>query len=982
MFNNSASRHVSTLNCNGNPGRRDQLVARLNKSRGDIILMQDVRGKRRSDFTIDSHKLYVKNENEKGSAGGVCVAAPGDMSAVEFEITHRETQAIKFTTTDKKSIIVINTYIRPKEEFNEKYFAEIKAIVEKNKNTPIYFAGDFNSPNKELGSGYTNDKGRKLLNETTNMGLKLVANSEPTYYSYSTNETNILDFIFTNEKGGKISTEARVWDDVGSNHMGVETPWTTSAFHGEIKYKATDRKKQKQLIEEKSKNVKWTEGWKSVQEIDNLVEEITRIMEEAKTEASFERKRRYNAGIKLSEKTSGYIREARKWERKRRLGGSADENKKAEIRRNHNYWKRMVKICIEEDKRNNINQKLHKTTEEGDMKATWKELNKTMERDRKNNDPVCKLRKENGEWAETREEVRSVHAERMKRTCTTPLNEHHDKEFMKWVEEENKKEEKFFKPLTAEEKDQPEEGDEDFEKFYITEEKLNRIIDSLKDGSSPGPDLITHEDLKTTGQTWRSLLRNIMNECLRRGYFPKKWKVANVSMLLKPGKDRFNSASYRPISLTSCVGKVFERCYGDCIDNLLEERNILQDRQAGFRKGRSCMEGVVQMSEDCHHAIKNNGVTVAVFLDCAKAFDGLWHDGIKRKMRMQKLPTKLVRLLSSFLDDRKMRIKDDQGHGEDFDIDGGVPQGGINSPRIYNIYKSDAPQSPEKSEASFIYADDVSSWACDYTTEGAAKTIQDFLYSFQRWCAQWRMNPEASKSSSMVITRSATQRDKQVRLEILGAEIKRESSAKFLGATLDSWMSWKPHIDEVTSKARQRAFAVNKVAKVTGNREIVHDLLGAIVYSVISYAAPAFYNAAQHVWDKVDAVQQMSLKLVHGFPLHLKREYVLRDAVCVKLSNRIKRQAGKRMEGIITNAPYAGGLAVRVDNYDNDTRLPTLIQSYMKGKDSIMSKTGNCILCKIGHLKHPCVKSFVGGVDDGSDVQLECEEGDEMAITS
>ena len=73
---------------------------------------------------------------------------------------------------------------------------------------------------------------------------------------------------------------------------------------------------------------------------------------------------------------------------------------------------------------------------------------------------------------------------------------------------------------------------------------------------------------------------------------------------------------------------------------------------------------------------------------------------------------------------------------------------------------------------------------------------------------------------------------------------------------------------------------------------------------------------------------------------------------------------------------------MRVDNYDNDTRLPTLIQSYMKGKDSIMSKTGNCILCKIGHLKHPCVKSFVGGVDDGSDVQLECEEGDEMAITS
>ena len=813
------------------------------------------------------------------------------------------------------------------------------------------------------------------------MGLKLVANDQPTYYSNSSNETNTLDFIFTNEKGSKTSTEIRMWEDVGSDHLGIETIWASGAFQGEVRYKALNKKKQALLVEQKAKELRWEENWKSEQDIDNIVEELTRIMVEAKEEASFERTRRYNAGVKLSEQTCAYIREARKWERKRRTGGETNETTKTEVRKNHNYWKRKVKNSIEEDKRNNINQKLNKAANAGNTKATWKELNKTMERDRKNNDPICKLKKEDGSWAETREEVREVHASRMKQTCTTPLNEHHDKDFMKWVEEENKKEEKLFRPLKREEEENPEEGDEEFEDFYITADKLNEIISKLKDGSSPGPDNITHEDLKNTGPLWRNLLRRTMNACLRKGYFPRQWKVASVSMLLKAGKDRFNSASYRPISLTSCVGKVFERCYGENIDKILDERGILQDRQAGFRKGRSCMEGVVQMTEDCHHAFKNNGVTIAVFLDCAKAFDGLWHSGIKRKMRIQKLPVKLIRLLSSFLDDRKMRIKDDQGHGEEFDIDGGVPQGGINSPRIYNIYKSDAPQSPSPSEASFIYADDVSSWACDYTTEGAANTIQDFLIRFQIWCCQWRMNPEASKSSFMVITRSSTQRNKQVKLKILGNEIKRETSAKFLGATLDSWMSWKPHIDEVTSKAKQRAYAVNKVAKATGNRELVHDLLDAIVYSVISYAAPAFYNAAQHVWDKIDGVQQHALKLTHGFPLHLKREYVLKTAVCVKLSNHLKRQASKRMEGIITNAPYAGGLATRVDNYNDDTRLPTLIQTYMKGKDSKMTKEGDCTLCKIRHLTHPCVKQLLGGMDDdgGCEDRMEGEGRDTMA---
>ena len=64
---------------------------------------------------------------------------------------------------------------------------------------------------------------------------------------------------------------------------------------------------------------------------------------------------------------------------------------------------------------------------------------------------------------------------------------------------------------------------------------------------------------------------------------PKQWKEANVTAIFKRKGHKSDPGNYRPVSLTSQIGKIFERLIRDRIVRILEENNKLRDSQHGFR---------------------------------------------------------------------------------------------------------------------------------------------------------------------------------------------------------------------------------------------------------------------------------------------------------------------------------------------------------------------------------------------------------------
>ena len=72
-------------------------------------------------------------------------------------------------------------------------------------------------------------------------------------------------------------------------------------------------------------------------------------------------------------------------------------------------------------------------------------------------------------------------------------------------------------------------------------------------------------------------------------------------------KPHDSAASFRPISLTSCVSKLFERIILSRLLFFLESNSILSPRQAGFRPGRSTLDQILYLSKSISDGFNKPG---------------------------------------------------------------------------------------------------------------------------------------------------------------------------------------------------------------------------------------------------------------------------------------------------------------------------------------------------------------------------------------
>ncbi|GBP49846.1 Probable RNA-directed DNA polymerase from transposon X-element [Eumeta japonica] len=102
---------------------------------------------------------------------------------------------------------------------------------------------------------------------------------------------------------------------------------------------------------------------------------------------------------------------------------------------------------------------------------------------------------------------------------------------------------------------------------------------------------------------------------------PFRLQEAEVIGIHKPGKPRDLPASYRPISLLSGLGKLFEKILKTRLSDHLLGKGLIIDEQFGFRPAHSCPQQVLRLVEYVSEGFKTERSTVAVFFDVAKAFD-------------------------------------------------------------------------------------------------------------------------------------------------------------------------------------------------------------------------------------------------------------------------------------------------------------------------------------------------------------------------
>ena len=130
--------------------------------------------------------------------------------------------------------------------------------------------------------------------------------------------------------------------------------------------------------------------------------------------------------------------------------------------------------------------------------------------------------------------------------------------------------------------------------FSLTE--LSTAISNFSSSTVSGPDQIACPLLKHPPEPAQLLLLSLFNMSWHSHTFPSCWKPTTIIPIHKPGKPTSSPSFFRPISLTSCISKLFERLILSHLTFHLESNHLLSTCQAGFRPGRSPLDQILSQS--------------------------------------------------------------------------------------------------------------------------------------------------------------------------------------------------------------------------------------------------------------------------------------------------------------------------------------------------------------------------------------------------
>jgi len=292
--------------------------------------------------------------------------------------------------------------------------------------------------------------------------------------------------------------------------------------------------------------------------------------------------------------------------------------------------------------------------------------------------------------------------------------------------------------------------------------QLAEVRDSvrrLQRGKAVGCDNISAELLKEGGPEMIRCLHSLCCIAWSTGQMPQDWLRGAVVPLHKDG-DRRNPLNYRPITLLSIVGKVFTGVLEARLSHWAEHNGILVPEQAGFRPGRGCPEQVFALMELINTRRRAGQTTYACFIDIQKAYDTVWHEGLKAKLRRYGIHGSMYAALCGLYAgcESAIQLGERLGLTDSFPIETGVRQGCVLSPMLYSLFLNDLAQRLKKMGDErgigvpvgnsgrltlLLYADDI------VLLSDSKEGLQLLMQEVHEYSRQWRFSVNHAKCGLM-----------------------------------------------------------------------------------------------------------------------------------------------------------------------------------------------------------------------------------------
>lgn len=833
---------IMTWNANGLTERKLELETFLRTERIDIALISETRFTSKSHISIKNYSVYTTNHPSGKAHGGTAILIKSNIKHYPLEPSSTDKiQATQIKTYDDNEGITLSAiYCPPRHTISKEDFKNFFAKL----GHRFISGGDWNAKHSFWGSRIITTRGRQLYQAVEDLNLESLSTGEPTYWPADRGKIpDLLDFFLSkNIPTNNTSVESVI--DLSSDHtpviLNIDNKIILSEVVPKIYHRHTDWEEYQNIITAEA-NLKIS--LKSTVEVEQAIEGLNRLIHTAANRSTPTRKlgtvREHVYPASIRDKIHERRRLRKVWH-----ATGYPRNKTA-----FNKSSQELKTLTKNMKNENLQSYLAKLTPTSDTNYSLWKATKYLKRPKTLATPV---KTNTGTWARSDCEKANAYAEHLH---------------------------KVFQPFPS----NSQEHDEDIEKFissatqkcpplkFVTPKELQREIRNLQDGKCSGYDQIDATLLKHLPKKGVLLIVAIFNACLRISFFPSQWKIAQVVMILKPGKPPHEVSSYRPISLLPVIGKLLEKVILNRMREHLGE--IIPKHQFGFREGHGTIEQVHRLVDVISRALENKQYCSAVFLDIGQAFDKVWHDGLLFKIK-QMLPSSFFSILKSYLGNRCYEVRHNTETSCMHQIKSGVPQGCILGPVLYLIYTADLPTADNTTAAT--YADDTALLSVHDDPRTASVNLQTHLTLIEKWFNKWRIKANKDKSVHVTFT---LRKETCPQVKLYNEEVPQEDNAKYLGIHLDRRLTWKKHIwtkrKQLDCKLRCMYWLIGRKSQLTDTSKMA--IYKTILKPIWTYGIQLWGSASHSNIEILERFQSKTMRTMFKIPQHISNKYVNLD---------------------------------------------------------------------------------------------------------
>lgn len=835
----------------------DDIRELLNKHTPKVLCVQETHLKSTQTNFLKQYAIFRKDRDDAAaSSGGVAIIVDKGVACKQLNLrTSLEAVAVRAVLFGKL-LTITSIYIPPCYQLSKTQFQSFIDELP----PPYIVVGDLNAHNPLWGDSRLDARGRLIEHFLFSSGACLLNKKEPTYYSTTHNTYSSIDLSIVSSTLIPYLEWSVVKNPFGSDHFPIMLKLTKEDTCSPDFPRWNTKSANWELFREST----FLDGDDIGDfNIDDAVAYLTAFI--------------IDAAVKCIKQTNGMTNKRRiPWWNDDCRKARNSQNKAWRLLRNYPTAENLVNFKQVKSqarrtrrlaKKESWNRYISGINSYTDETKVWNRVNKLMGRE---SHPLP-LVNSRGESLEEQADCLGEHFEYVSSAS------HYTETFLRFKEREERQPLKCKRP-SSEAYNCP---------FTLAELKASL---ACCNNSAPGGDRIMYEMIKYLHPEALKTLLTLYNTMWAAGYIPLLWKEAIVIPVLKQGKDPSLAASYRPIALTSCLCKLYEKMVNRRLIHFLESNSILDPLQCGFREGRSTIDHLVRIETYIRDAFIHKQVVLSVFLDLEKAYDTTWRFGILRDLAAMGIHGNMLNTIESYLSNRTFRVKVGNALSRSFTQETGVPQGGVLSCTLF-LVKMNSLQSVIPSAMFYsVYVDDVQMSFKSCNMSICERQVQLGMNKFSKWADENGFKINTQKSTCVLFSNKRGVMPLPS-IAIKGDQLSVSSEHKFLGTTLDSKLTFIPHIKYVKMKCLKAMNVLKLLSRTTwgSDRKCLLKLYKSLVWSRLDYASIIYHSATPSALKILDPVHHLGIRLATGafrtspiqslyvesnqWSLHLQRSY-------------------------------------------------------------------------------------------------------------